>query len=404
MLYRILSIIAFFALRSYSSVAQWVNTSSNTTELIYEVYFPAADTGYYVTASFGNGGKIFGTTDGQNFTQLYSDAGNYFLCAYFISSEMGWVGGGDIGSGIILKTDNGGLSWSIQTTACEQIESMYFVNETNGWAVANDGTSGTYFIYHTSDGGQNWSLQKTGIDYVRSVYFTSPQIGYVAGDNGRIFKTIDAGVNWNLLSTGVVFHFNDIQFISTSNGWAAGSYVDGGIFETTDAGLSWHRILTTLNTAYTSIAYDTPSYGCVAGENGVIKVTTDSGANWTSMSTGHTQYFSSLSFVDSLQGFATTDNGKVQRLGSTITFIPSTTGSTSLTIFPNPVNDQAILLLDKTSDVTQITITDVCGRIVLSESTQYANYLLDASEWMAGVYLVTISSGAEVYSSRFIVK
>lgn len=400
MLTRLLLLFTLILALGNSVNAQWVNTSSVSGAPIEEIYFPAPDTGFYVTAAFGSGGKIFGTTDGQNFSQLYADANNYFLSAFFLNSEIGWVGGGGIGSGIILFTDDGGASWDVQTTSCEQIESIFFVSEAIGWAVANDATSGTYFIYHTIDGGQNWDVQKTGFDYVRSVYFTSPTVGYVAGDNGRIFKTNDGGVNWYLLNTNVVFHFNDIQFISPLRGWASGYYSDGGMYETNDSGATWHRILTTAGMNYWGLAFVTPSYGFIAGDNGTIRVTTNGGASWNSMTTGHSETVTSFSFPDSSQGFASSNYGRVQRLGGTFTNISSASSSTSFSIYPNPMNDYSMLVLN-TAGAT-ITITDMSGRIVSEANVSDDSFLIDGTEWAKGVYLVTVRNGEGVYTSRLV--
>lgn len=48
--------------------AQWVNVNAPTLASGNGIYFTSADTGYMVSADFNNGGQIFKTSDGQNWT------------------------------------------------------------------------------------------------------------------------------------------------------------------------------------------------------------------------------------------------------------------------------------------------------------------------------------------------
>lgn len=354
-------LLLFPLLFAGTTQAQWVDMISNSTESIEEIQFPSEQTGYFVTATFAAGGKIYGTEDGQNWTLLHSDPSNYFLSVFFLNEETGWVGGGDIGSGIILHTDDGGVNWTTQTGTCEQIESIYFVDTNNGWAVANDGTSGVYYIYHTTDGGAHWATQKTGFDYVRSVWFTTPLNGFVAGDNGRIFGTTDGGSNWNLLNTGVIFHFNDIQFLTPAHGWACGSYVDGGIYETTDSGSTWHSILNIPSSPINSIAFVTSTMGFASEGMGRIRMTTDGGVTWNLTSTNTTNSVNSLSFPDSTVGYSGCGNGEAMRWGS----LPNSTGSNLenvFSVYPNPATDICYVSVDNRFSYSEFSLIDLSGR------------------------------------------
>lgn len=71
--------------------------------------------------------------------------GNY--CVYFSSLNTGWCGGE---SGYIFKTTNGGFNWFRQQTPSSNFRrSMYFYNDSIGWAVGGGGQ-----ILFTTTSGQ----------------------------------------------------------------------------------------------------------------------------------------------------------------------------------------------------------------------------------------------------------
>lgn len=83
----------------------------------------------------------------------------------FIDEQNGWIiktrtteGLKPTSEGLILKTENGGKSWSKASSykspddlSCAFV-SVFFVNKTNGWVLSTDGT-----LLTTIDGGKNWT-------------------------------------------------------------------------------------------------------------------------------------------------------------------------------------------------------------------------------------------------------
>ncbi len=169
----------------------------------------------------GNGGKVFsiapaGVTNlntGQptNFSGISSPSvNNVWLCGgndimyfngstwefqsgpvgsynsiFFINDDEGWVVGN---YGLIGHTVNGGDTWTSQTNPEPDLHSLYdlfFMNENEGWAVGSQGT-----ILKTSDGGVNWQVEGAGLitNFLRGVHFTSPTNGYVVGNGKTLLK------------------------------------------------------------------------------------------------------------------------------------------------------------------------------------------------------------------------
>jgi Secretion system C-terminal sorting domain len=107
---------------------------------------------------------------------------------FFTDPNIGYVVGS---SGQILKTINAGITWtSLLSGTTNGLSSVYFVNDTTGYAVGTD-------ILKTTNGGTTWDKQAIGqIFSLSSVYFSDVNIGYAVGLYGKILSTVDGGVDW----------------------------------------------------------------------------------------------------------------------------------------------------------------------------------------------------------------
>lgn len=99
----------------------------------------------------------------------------------------------------IIRTDDGGASWSLITLAGTPgtLRDIDFVDGTQvGWAVGNGG-----IIFYTADGGQSFTAQTSGVVAdLFSVVAVSSDVAWVAGDN-TILYTEDGGDTWQTDST-----------------------------------------------------------------------------------------------------------------------------------------------------------------------------------------------------------
>ena len=150
-----------------------------------------------------------------------SDIG--FSSVYFLDANLGYAVGGSIeGSAgmpvdsycTILKTTDGGTSWiELKSGIQEPLNSVYFVDENNGYAIGGNGS-----VIKTSDGGMTWSALKSGKDIeFTSTFFTNTNIGYIVGEEGTIIKTIDAGTTWVNLNSGKSNRLNSVFFLGKKN-------------------------------------------------------------------------------------------------------------------------------------------------------------------------------------------
>ena len=183
---------------------------------------------------------------------------------FFTDLSHGWAGGMN---GTLVKTINGGITWSIvplQTT--QHINGIYFINSDTGFVVGENKT-----LLKTNDGGENWEFQDiiSAVD-LTAIQFVNSQTGFIIGHGiqGAIFmKTTNGGVSWETnqirerdmmnRSTGGNndddIYFMNFSFLDENTGIIGGftySYVYGRlpfVCKTTDGGLSFVNISPDMN-------------------------------------------------------------------------------------------------------------------------------------------------------------
>lgn len=233
------------------------------------VSFVNATTGWVV----GNFGGIEHTEDGgTTWNPQTSGTNTYLQSVYFRNSSSGGEGWAVGGSGTIIHTTNGGTNWNPQdSTVPWALNSVHFpvVSLPIGWVVGN-GSGNTGTILKTTNGGTNWDLQYSAPVPLRSVYFIDETTGWAVGgdSNGWILNTTDGGATWSF-QLFVIFHvFTSVQFTDRYAGWAVGDY--GYIFETTDGGAHWTRQTTVFPDRYNGVYFTNHHTGWVVGAHGAI--------------------------------------------------------------------------------------------------------------------------------------
>jgi RHS repeat-associated protein len=159
------------------------------------------------------------------------------FCSHMINPLNGYIGGID---GILLKTTNGGLNWTIIETGKNlAFKKIFFPGNValanKGIALAIDGN-----IYKTTNGGNSWT-QATGVGFYNDFHFynVSTGLGIGVGNDGLItkfsydlgtgaFKT--AALNHKQLVTDDLY---SVSFPNINTGLAVGE--NGGIYVITNA-------------------------------------------------------------------------------------------------------------------------------------------------------------------------
>ncbi len=203
---------------------------------------------------------------------------------HFPTNKTGYTAGG---SGVVMKTTDGGASWSILPTRIPsnaEVISIFFVNANMGFAIAGD--EGDYLngrkLYQTLDGGASWQLL-TSILTMRALYFVNETTGYIAGASGgrpAVWKTTDGGVVWRKTYTGTATAWmNDIVFTPENPyvGYAVGGNLatgkSGVIIRTLDGGETWTEEATDLPKALRSVDFPVETHGIAVGDGGAVYTT-----------------------------------------------------------------------------------------------------------------------------------
>ncbi len=180
-----------------------------------------------------NGGETWNQTPTNNWGGLY-----------FIDSLTGFLGGK---LDTIQKTINGGNSW-VDTEYFGDIHMVarkfYFFDDQYGWAIGDraDATE-TGIILKTEDGGDSWSNVGTTSIYGTNLFFHDTLHGGIAGLNpfygGELWTTNNGGDTWDIADISSAW-LNDICYFDANNIWVVGEY--GFVWHSIDAGINWELV------------------------------------------------------------------------------------------------------------------------------------------------------------------
>lgn len=277
------------------------------------VSFPDAQHGWAVARIIGAaiGSAIIATSDGgTTWVRQTEPMGVGQLWGIkFVNSSVGWaVGTGYVSyssSGQLLKTTNGGATWSLQTLPVTTLTGLWFTDSLNGW-VTGTGSSYAGVVMATSDGGTNWTTQTIPAgSSPAALRFSDSSNGWTAGSNfsmagppsGQILHTVDGGANWSSQPLpAVASELTGVSFPSTSAGWTVGfsrqssGASAGVVLGTASGGTTWtQEVIPTGVSAVNGVAFAGTTTGWAAGDAavtggqqaGVILGTSNGGTTWT---------------------------------------------------------------------------------------------------------------------------
>lgn len=205
------------------------------------------------------------------------------------------------GAGVLLASDDGGLTWSRRTCIMGNGEEPYdysFVDGDHGWAVGMEWVwegrdEGEYgFVYSTSDGGVTWQREVRLPKLLYSVCFVDGLNGWAVGGisdwedeyAGCVYVTTDGGHTWveQPAPGDGLQGFYDVCFVDGQNGWTVG-YSDwddtATVLRTVDGGAHWGVVRTGagVTPSWVTVRFLDAAHGWVVTDEGGILATTDGG-------------------------------------------------------------------------------------------------------------------------------
>ncbi len=369
-------------------------------------HFFDANTGCVVgdDDGMGSGGMILKTTNGgTTWTPQVSNTYSSLNSVHFTDANTGYITGG---SGLILKTTNGGTLWSALTTnATGNLKAICFPSATTAYVVGSGGT-----ILKTTNSGTTWTAQTSGrTNLLKSVYFVNATTGYAVGDSATLLKTVNGGTTWTILNSGVTGFYNNLNavyFTDVNTGYIAGQ--SGKIIKTTNGGTTWTTQTTGFSSDIYSIHFVDANNGYAAGYIKVLK-TIDGGTTWTIQSTGISGTYDNLSsifFLNSSLGYTVGYKGRILKtINGGVAGVEENTKESQLNIYPNPTADYITVNIDnKDNSPMTMNIYNTIGKLVKQVAITQNQQKVNVQDLNNGIYIVEISSKGLLERQKLIIQ
>jgi photosystem II stability/assembly factor-like uncharacterized protein/tetratricopeptide (TPR) repeat protein len=291
---------------------EWTVLESSVTEDLYAVYFTDPFNGW----AAGDNGTLLHTSDGgETWTRQQSRTTDDLLTLSFFDEYYGWAGGKN---STVIHTSDGGNRWLDRRPSSvpgRDINTVHFNDWKRGWAAGGPDRN----IFYTEDTGITWARRGTPEPEI------TIQVLAVAGiTNRNIFAGFDNeleisenhGQEWNRVSftEDSLFQVQDIFFIDSSRGWAAG--FDNGnsyILSTMDGGSSWDLNLTFPDETIIAVQFLDETHGRAVSREGTLLQTRNGGVDWISSEASFLDSINSAHFVKTGTGWVAGNNGLIAR-------------------------------------------------------------------------------------------
>jgi photosystem II stability/assembly factor-like uncharacterized protein len=195
------------------------------------------DTGDRLVAVGERGHVLLSDDEGKNWRQVVVPTRSQLTAVFFSDAKSGWAGGHD---GIIIHTEDGGESWTLQhqdQQYDDPVLDIWFRNQRQGFAI------GAYGMFlSTSNGGTTWDRRQI-IDqdfHFNAIASLADGELFIATEQGHIFHSLDDGYNWKELPSPYAGSFFGITAIDEDSLLVYG--LRGHLFRSDDRGRSWQKI------------------------------------------------------------------------------------------------------------------------------------------------------------------
>lgn len=178
----------------------------------------------------------------------------------------------------VYRTNNAGATWNDFTPGMS-IKDIGFASMDVGFVCGSMNPFAA--VMKTVDGGQTWSnvlnatLPVFTSSSMQKIDVVNQDAVFVSGQYSNIiFKTLDGGVTWDTITVAAIYEIMDFDFTSETQGHLVSGM--GEIYGTSDGGLTWTLEYSVASGAYgpsvflTSISF-AGTTGYVCGTNGLIK-------------------------------------------------------------------------------------------------------------------------------------
>lgn len=200
----------------------------------------------------------------------------------------------------ILKTGNGGASWTLQTLPAQSAgfggNDISAVNSLVAWAAVGEVGGGG--ILHTADGGTSWTWQVlpdglgTHRRHIKSIKGVSPTEAWAASLVGDVLHTTDGGKTWAIVpvkdSQGNIIAMQQVNRLDVTGQdiWIADNLGGNlGSIHSADGGRTWRQELLSDNVEGIGLmaisAFDSSVAWAAVAREGYLWGTSNGGTSWS---------------------------------------------------------------------------------------------------------------------------
>lgn len=325
----------------------------------------------------------------------------------FVSPNIGYAIGD---SRNVYKTINGGESWESNYSINNGgpfLWDIKFYNENLGIALGSIDNVG--IILKTEDGGNSWSLVHSNVNgYLFAVRFYDKNNCFAVGAEGTILHSSDGGTSWENVISGTNEFLRDICFLNAQKGYCIGE--NGTLLKSEDNGKSWEKLDLGITNILNSISFSDERFGVIVGYEGILLITHDGGQSWSKERVSNAQLnevvvFNNTAFVSGLWcAFKFSEEGST----NAITDGKPIQNFTLNQNYPNPFNSFTIISysIPQKGDVV-LKIYNILGREIatlLDKEQEMGTYKIqfDASYLSSGVYFYRLQSGNYAVTKKLI--
>ncbi len=242
-------------------------------------------------------------------------------------------------------------------------------------------TSKNWTFYTSTEASQYWTEITSPVTSVlKSVNFIDSSNGWAAG-GGKIIKTTDKGETWSQISDFVNVDITDCKFLNSNFGYIVGQGTMIHAAKTSDGGVTWSGE-SSFGDRYCLYSVS-PEVCFVAGNSGTIYKTSNTGYSWDNIATLPND-INDITFSDNLNGYVVGFDGL---------FYKTSNGGSSWTSLNSGVTET----LEALSFVSSLEgwIVGRNGKIlhVLNGGSSVSSQTSGVSENLRGVYFITDSDG-----------
>jgi photosystem II stability/assembly factor-like uncharacterized protein len=151
----------------------------------------------------GADGALLSTADAGHSWTSHAVTSRDLTCLTFTDSLHGWAGGGANDGedhAFVLRTEDGGQSWQdVESPVWGRVRAVKFSDALNGLAVGEewvwDGDVRAGVVLGTDDGGLTWTVRARSGSVLNAVLIEGAR-GYAFGEQGAALQSDDGGLTW----------------------------------------------------------------------------------------------------------------------------------------------------------------------------------------------------------------